>query len=70
LDEGNSGLLRKGPVLFQRGDNHKNTVGSIRNLLFKNYRTRKVEIYVEAVGQNQIYQNYSPCGLSGATEIG
>jgi hypothetical protein len=49
LGEGNSNFSNKGPGLLQRGDNHKNGVGSFKNLIFKNYEVRKAEFYMKAV---------------------
>jgi hypothetical protein len=37
----------KGQGPFERGDNHKNYVGSFRNLL-ENHWTRKAQIYMKA----------------------
>jgi hypothetical protein len=38
----------EGPGSLERGDNHKNRVGLLKNLLLKNHWARKVQIYMEA----------------------
>jgi hypothetical protein len=38
----------KRPVPLQRGNNHKNRVGSFKNLILKNYEARKAEFYMKA----------------------
>jgi hypothetical protein len=37
----------KGPGTIQRGDDHKNVVGSFKNLILKNYEARKSRILHE-----------------------
>jgi hypothetical protein len=39
----------KGPAPLQRGDNHKNGVGSFENLLFKNHLARIAHVYMKAI---------------------
>jgi hypothetical protein len=51
VGKGNSSLSNKGSGPFQRGDNLKNlkkVVGSFKNLILKNYETRKAEFYMKA----------------------
>jgi hypothetical protein len=41
-------ILTKGSGPLQRGDNHKNTIESFKNLLLKNHWARKAQIYKRA----------------------
>jgi hypothetical protein len=38
----------RGPGPLQRGDNHKNGVGSFKNLILENFEARKAEFYMKA----------------------
>jgi hypothetical protein len=38
----------KGPGPLQRGDNRKNGVGSLKNIIIKNCEARKSEFYMKA----------------------
>jgi hypothetical protein len=54
---------------MQRGDNHKNRVGSFKNILKKTNGLKKLKCTRKLfdIVQKEVYQNHSPWGLDEAT---
>ena len=53
----------EGSCPLQRGDNHKNRVGSFKNLLLQNHWARRAHIYMKAFWYNvdsSLYKPWSP----------